>query len=100
MNRIALKDGGWFNPDRAERFVECTYFDGKNYISKATSDQFRHEALYRTRKNRWVLKAWSDWQGTTPSWTEISADHALSWLIKNEHELPPEEEATWTDMEI
>jgi len=85
MKRQRLTDGGWFDREAAKRYNEDTYHDGQNFISRATGTQWDHESLYRTRRGRWVLHWWSQWQGSRESWIEISADEAHRWLIKQGH---------------
>lgn len=83
MRRIALDDGGWFDASKAIFFEEDERWDGQNYISVATGSQWDHERLYRTAGGSWILHWRSQWQGTRPSWTEISADEAARWLVRN-----------------
>jgi hypothetical protein len=42
MRRQALTDGTgrWFDLDKAERFEEATFWDGRNRISLATKSQW------------------------------------------------------------
>jgi hypothetical protein len=87
MNRVALTDGRWFDLDAASRFAEGEYFDGHNYISKATGSQWEHEALYRTAGGSWILTRWSDWQGSpAPTYEAIPDAAAAAWLAANGHE--------------
>jgi len=86
MKRQALNNGSWFNIATAEVFAEETRWDGQNRISCATGSQWEHEEIYRTKSGRWVLHHWSQWQGSTPSWTEISNEEAARWLVINDHE--------------
>lgn len=78
MKRVALSDGNglWFDADKAEFFKEETYFNGSNHISKATGDQFEHEAIYITKSGKFILNHWSNWQGKGESYTEISKEEA------------------------
>ena len=88
MKRTALQNGGWFDADTAEKYEEADYFDGSNRISRATHSEWDHENLYRPRSGRWVLNAWSQRQGSTESYREISEADAVQWLIRNEHPVP------------
>lgn len=88
MDRTALQDGGWFDKDTAEKFEEGDRFDGSNRVSLATGSEWDHENLYRTRSGRWVLNIWSQRQGSTESYREISQPEAVDWLVRNEHEVP------------
>lgn len=87
MARQALTDGTarYFDPKRAERFDEATRWNGNNHISCATGSQWAHEVLYRTTTGIWVLHHWSQWQGSSPSWLEISNAEAARWLVTNGH---------------
>lgn len=89
MSRRVLDDGRWFDTACATRYEETTYWNGNNHISKATGSQWDHEKLYRTAGGRWILHSWSQWQGSGESWSEIDADAAARWLVRNEHEDHP-----------
>jgi hypothetical protein len=80
-----LVDGGWFCPDSATQYGERTTFDGRNRISLATGTQWEHEAVYRTRRGRWILCEWSQWQGSLATYREISETDAAEWLIRHGH---------------
>jgi hypothetical protein len=67
---------------------EDTRWDGSNNISCATGSQWSHERLYRSRKGRYWLESWSDWQGTTPHAEWLSFHEAACWLMANGHDLP------------
>ena len=86
MSRVNLTDGSWFNPEIAERFAEDTRWNGTNRISIATGSQWDHEELYRTKTGRWILHAWSQWQGTVPTYEEISDSRARTWLLRNKED--------------
>jgi hypothetical protein len=83
--RINLGDGQWFNVAKATRWDEDKRFDGHNMISVATGSEWSHEILYRTASGRWILCCWSNWQGTTDSYTVICENDAHKWLIDNGH---------------
>jgi hypothetical protein len=57
----------------------------QNHISLATGTQWDHEILYRTKSGKWILYAWSQWQGSGESYEEISDKQAAAWLVRNEH---------------
>lgn len=88
MKRQALTDqsGKWFNLDSAEKFDESKQWDGNNHVSNATNSQWEHEALYKTKGSKFILNHWSQWQGTTETWKEISIGEAAIWLSTNGHE--------------
>lgn len=80
------KDGAWFDADKATKYDEDTRFNGSNQISVNTGDQWLHEALYKTRSGKWVLNAWSQWQGGYDTYKQIDPDAAAIWLVKNGHD--------------
>ena len=84
MNRITLENG-WFDEDAAVKFRERTRHDGHNQISCATGSQWDHEILLYTKSGRWVLNAYSQWQGSTETYTEISENEAARWLCTHGH---------------
>lgn len=63
---------------------------GRNLISKATGDQWRHQDLYESRKGRYYVVHSSQWQGSRDYATWISPEEAAAWLTLNNHELPTE----------
>lgn len=102
MGRIALTDGSgrWFDPSKAQSFEEDTRWNGNNHISCATGSQWEHETLYRTPSGRWILERTSQWQGSLPSWEEISAQRAAEWLSINGHDPIPEVAAEYAALEV
>jgi hypothetical protein len=93
MSRIAITDGSgrWFNEASAERFDELSYHNGSNFISKATGEQFQHEALYITTTGRFILNSYSNWQGDSETYEVISKDSAAEWFSKqgyDEEDIP------------
>ena len=64
---------------------ESTRWDGNNHISIATGSQWDHERLYRSAKGKWLLRAWSQWQGSSESWTQLDDADAHAWLINHGH---------------
>ena len=71
-----------------QTWEEATYFNGNNYISKATGDQWLHETLYKSAKGRYYIVHSSQWQGSRDHAKEVAAQNAAAWLLLNEHELP------------
>lgn len=88
MARVYLTDGSgaWFDDKAATHFDEGTRWDGSNHISLSTGSQWDHERLYRTKSGRWVLNEWSQWQGSSETYEEISDMEAADWLLKNGYE--------------
>ena len=84
--RRQIIGGGWLDLDTARQFAEKQRFDGRNYISVNTGSQWEHETLYRTTRGTFVLHSRSDWQGSRDTWTRLSTDEAVAWLLRNDHE--------------
>ena len=85
MKRINLGNGSWFNPDSSTIFTESYRWGGQNYISLATESQWDHQDLYRTAKGNWVLREYSDWQGTSERYSVVPDEDAYEWLLKNNY---------------
>ncbi len=83
MTRIALTDGSskWFDLSSSEAFFEAADFDGNTHISTATGVQWDHQRLYRTAGGRWILNSWSQWEGSTKTYVEITDAEAAAWLV-------------------
>lgn len=100
--RIALTDGSgrWFSEETTEFFKEDSFHNGKNWISKATGSQWEHEGIYRTKGGRFILNHYSDWQGSTETYTEIDNEDAAIWFSKNGLEPHPACEKEFKELEI
>jgi hypothetical protein len=85
MRRITLADGRWFDASKAKRWEEDTRWDGHNHVSLATGSQWDHERLYRTPGGIYVLHHWSQWQGSTETYEEVTREAAARWLSVNGH---------------
>ncbi len=83
MKRTTMTDDSskWFDRDKSIEFNEKTTWDGNNHISDATGSQWNHETLYFTKGGNWVLHWWSQYQGTTESYSIIPENAAIDWLI-------------------
>jgi hypothetical protein len=91
----------WFDSERATSWEEGTRWDGHNHVSLSSGGQFGHERLYRTATGRWVVKSWSQWQGSRTTYRLISAQDAATWFVLNEHADIPEELAQYvTESEV
>lgn len=88
MRRIALTDGTgrWFDVEKAERFCEDTWWDGRNQVSRATGSSRAHQELFRTAGGRWILCSWTDYDGDETIFEEVSAGEAARWLSINDYE--------------
>jgi hypothetical protein len=74
---------GWFNPSSATMYKEATEWDGNNHVSVNPVGQFGHQALFRTKGDRWVLNTWSQWQGVEERFEFVDDATAKNWLIRN-----------------
>lgn len=81
MARQLIDGGGWFSTKKAEFWEEDSWWDGHNYVSRATGDAHSHQRLYRTAKGAWVLHSWSQWQGSCETWERIEPEAARDWLL-------------------
>lgn len=89
MTKYRMDDGTVVDTARAAwSWNEATRWDGNNHISVATGSQWNHQKLHRSRKGRYYLEHWSQWQGSTPRAEWISQHAAAAWLIANDHEIP------------
>jgi hypothetical protein len=88
MSKYKMDDGVVVDTDRAQRtWTEARHFDGRNHVA-ATGGQWAHQRLLKSRKGRYYIEHWSQWQGTTASASWISTREAAAWLITNEHIVP------------
>jgi len=89
MARYHMDDGTVVDTKNAtESWEEETRWDGNNNVSVATGTQWDHEKLHRSRKGRYWIEQWSQWQGRLPSARWVSHQIAAAWLLANEHEIP------------
>lgn len=94
MARYRMDDNTVVDTKNATRsWEEATRWDGNNHISVATGSQWVHEQLHRSRRGRYYIEHWSQWQGSTPSAEWVSHRQAAAWLLANGHEIPEELEA-------
>lgn len=102
MKRTPLTNGSgrWFDEDKAEVITEDTYHDGRNFISKATGSQWEHERLWRTAGGRWILNHWSNWQGSSESYEEVSDLFVAEWLAKQGLDSHETVEELYNELEI
>ncbi len=86
-DRVALTDGSghWFDRDSAVKFDEDTWWNGSNRISRATGSQWNHETLYYTASGRWILRCWSQCEGTPATVEAVDQAEAVQWLASNAH---------------
>ena len=91
MPHYRMDNGTIVNTDSASNtWEEETYWDGNNNCSQATHSQWGHQQLYRSRKGRYYIESWSNWQGSVPRAEWVSHQEATRWLLEQEIELPEE----------
>ena len=84
-----MQDGAVIDTDKAQAsWQEATYWDGSNHISVATRSQWNHETLLKSRKARYYVESFSQWQGSRAHAEWVSKAEAARWLLVNGHELP------------
>jgi hypothetical protein len=89
MATYRMHDGTVVKTENATKsWEEKTRFDGNNRISVNTGSQWDHQELHQSRKGRYWIESWSQWQGSTPYADWISQRAAAKWLILNDKELP------------
>ncbi len=91
MSTYRMEDGTVVKTENAiQSWKSDTRWDGNNHISTATGSQWEHQVLHKSRKGRYWLEYWSQWQGSTPHAEWISNHEAARWLLHNneDHELP------------
>ena len=97
--RYRMDDDTVVDTDKAtQTWEEATFWDGRNHISKATSDQWTHQTLYRSRKGRYYLVHTSQWQGSRDYAEWIGNHVAAAWLTVNDHAIPEELAAVAEDV--
>ena len=101
MTRVNLTDdfgsrtGEWFNIDSAIQFMQATYWNGNNQVSRATGSQFEDENLFLTKGKRWILIHDTVYAGREAVVQMITPQEAAEWLIVNEYS---EESSEFEDM--
>ena len=91
MSTYRMSDGTVVKTENAvAAWEEDKRWDGNNHISKATGSQWTHQKLYRSRKGRYYIEHWSQWQGSRPSAEWVSNEEAARWLLAQGAELPVE----------
>ena len=89
MATYRMLDGTVVKTENARKsWEEKSRFDGHNLISVNTGSQWDHQALHCSRKGRYWVESWSQWQGSTPSAEWISEREAAKWMILNGENLP------------
>jgi hypothetical protein len=89
--KYKMEDGTVIDTDRAtQSWDEDTYWNGNNNCSVATGCQWSHQRLYRSRKGRYYVESWSNYQGSREHVEWVSNEGAVRWLLTNNRELPEE----------
>jgi len=61
---------------------------GNNHISRPTGSQWHHQVLYKSRKGRYYIEHWSNFQGSRAHVEWVSPQEAARWLLHNDEDLP------------
>jgi hypothetical protein len=89
MSMYRMEGGTVVNTDKAKQsWAEAKRFNGNNMVSIATGSQWAHEELFESRKGRFYVEMWSQYQGSTAHAEWISEQAAVRWLLLNNHEIP------------
>jgi hypothetical protein len=100
MATYRMTDGTILKTENAKAsWEEATYWDGNNHCSVNTRSQWDHQKLYQSRKGRFWLECWSQWQGSVARAEWVSEHEAVRWLLANEHGLPKSLEALRAEIE-
>lgn len=92
--RYRMEDGTVLDTDLAQREWQCAEdSDGRNPVCRATGSQWAHETLYRSRRGRYYLVSYSQWEGTRPAVAWVTPEEAAAWLVLMEYEVPADLEA-------
>ena len=82
-------EGTIVDTDRASAtWPERKDSDGRNLISRATGSQWEHQQLHRSRRGRYYLECWSQWQGSRAHAEWISPEEAARWLLMMDEDIP------------
>ena len=65
-----------------EQYQEDVRWDGHNWISTATGSQWDHQQVNRTRRGKYYLVSWSQWQGSKTEAVAMSLDDAAQWVLR------------------
>lgn len=89
MSTYRMEDGTVVKTENASNsWEEASDWDGNNHISRATGSQWAHQKLYRSRKGRYYVEHWSQWQGSRAHAEWVSPQEAARWLLHNDENLP------------
>jgi hypothetical protein len=81
-----MENGAVINTDKAQaHWDEDTWWNGSNYISKATGSQWEHQTLYKSRKGRYYILFESNWENTPTRAEWVSMEEAARWLLANNY---------------
>jgi len=82
-------EGTIVDTERATKsWEEASTHNGRNRISRQTGNQWSHQRLLRSRKGRFYIECWSDWDGSRARAEWISPEEACRWLSVNGDTLP------------
>lgn len=89
MSVYRMEDGTVVNTEKSKQhWDEAKDWNGSNHISRVTGTQWNHEILYESRKGRFYVEHWSQWQGSQSHVEWVSEQEAVRWLLLNDEEVP------------
>ena len=92
MDKYLMSDGTILSPGNAiKSWIEDTRWDGHNKVSVNTGSQWEHQGLHKSRKGRYWIEHWSNWQGALARAEWASEQEAARWLLLNAYEELPED---------
>ena len=85
MKRAVISDSTqWFDKDAAKEFL------GKTGVGVFGNKSAFYEMLYQTKKGIWVLYKGTTCLGMRDTYSVLSAEECVAWMLRNEH-IPGEE---------
>lgn len=100
MSTYKMTDGTIVKDENAvHSWEEDVRWNGNNHISIPTGSQWEHQKLYKTRRGRYWVEHWSQYQGSTPHAEWLSEHEAARWLLQNDHDLPEDLEKLREEIE-
>lgn len=87
---VSIGDGQWFNPNSSQMWMEGSYWNGHDHVSRSTGSTTEHQALYLTASKKWILNSYSDFHTSNQEYRILSDQEAAEWFVKNELDTFPE----------
>jgi len=91
MSLYRMQDGTVIDTTKSTNFwTEAEDWNGQNHISRNTGQQWTHQTLYRSRKGRYYVEHFSQYQGSKAHAEWVSPEEAVRWLALNGCAIPDE----------